>query len=74
MGHLLMALSRSFDLVIVDTPADNSGGAARMIASRAGTSLLLVRANRTSRTAVVKLADQLQQLGASVVGVALNHA
>ena len=69
---LLESLIRDFDVVIIDTPAANEHNEAQIIATRAGSALLLAHKNISSIPEMTQLARSLQQTGAAVVGSVLN--
>jgi chain length determinant protein tyrosine kinase EpsG len=69
---LLESLIRDFDVVIIDTPAANEHNEAQIIATRAGSALLLAHKNISSIPEMTQLARSLQQTGATVVGSVLN--
>jgi chain length determinant protein tyrosine kinase EpsG len=69
---LLESLIRDFDVVIIDTPAANEHDEAQIIATRAGSALLLAHKNISSIPEMTQLARSLQQTGAAVVGSVLN--
>ena len=69
---LLESLIRDFDVVIIDTPAANEHDEAQIIATRAGSALLLAHKNISSIPEMTQLARSLQQTGAEVVGSVLN--
>jgi chain length determinant protein tyrosine kinase EpsG len=69
---LLESLIRDFDVVIIDTPAANEHDEAQIIATRAGSALLLAHKNISSIPEMTQLARSLQQTGAVVVGSVLN--
>jgi chain length determinant protein tyrosine kinase EpsG len=71
-SELLQAISRDFDVVIIDTPAASVYADAQTIAARAGAALLLARKNRSSLPDIAELTQSLQQSGATLVGSVLN--
>jgi len=72
LGHLLDSVSRSFDVVLIDTPASNDYADAEIISARAGAALVLTRKHRTTLPAVRRMANRLQDNGVALVGTVLN--
>ncbi|HEX2251162.1 MAG TPA: Wzz/FepE/Etk N-terminal domain-containing protein [Gemmatimonadales bacterium] len=72
MRALLQELSKSFDLVILDTPPVLATADAGILASLADGVLLVVRAGQTDRIAAKRAHQQLVNVGARVVGTVLN--
>jgi polysaccharide biosynthesis transport protein len=72
MRGLLQELSKSFDLVILDTPPVLATADAGIMASLADGVLLVVRAGQTDRVAAKRAHQQLVNVGARVVGTVLN--
>lgn len=68
----LRALSRDFDVVIMDTPAAGIYADAQTIAVRAGSALMLARKNHSSFPDIVELSSSLRHSGATLVGSVLN--
>lgn len=72
MRVLLQELSKSFDLVILDTPPVLATADAGILASLADGVLLVVRAGQTDRVAAKRAHQQLVNVKARVVGTVLN--
>lgn len=72
MRVLLQELSKSFDLVILDTPPVLATADAGILASIADGVLLVVRAGHTDRVAAKRAHQQLVNVGARIVGTVLN--
>lgn len=72
-GELLMQVSQSFDVVLIDTPACESFADAEIIAARAGAALVVARKNRSPLRGVVDLTRRLQDTGVAVIGSVLTH-
>jgi Mrp family chromosome partitioning ATPase/uncharacterized protein involved in exopolysaccharide biosynthesis len=72
MRVLLQELSKSFDLVILDTPPVLATADAGILAALADGVLLVVRAGQTDRIAAKRAHQQLVNVGARVVGTVLN--
>ena len=71
---LIAHLRSRFGFVVIDTPpllAVSDGG---VVAKAADGALVVVRANRTDRTAVATAMEQLRQIDAPLLGVILNAA
>ena len=71
-GDVIEDARASFDVVIVDTPALESGDDALFSASQAGAALLVARNNHTRFAAFNDLARGLVNSGIEVVGSVLN--
>jgi succinoglycan biosynthesis transport protein ExoP len=72
MRVLLQELSKSYDLVILDTPPVLATADAGILASLADGVLLVVRAGQTDRVAAKRAHQQLVNVGARIVGTVLN--
>jgi len=70
----LHALSRDFDVVIIDTPAAKKYADAQTVAVRAGAAIMVARKNQSSLPEMVLLTRSLQESGATLVGSVLNDA
>jgi chain length determinant protein tyrosine kinase EpsG len=68
----LNALSGSYDVIIIDTPAGSETADAQTIAVRAGAALMLARKNISLMPELARLARGLQLSGATLVGSVLN--
>ncbi len=73
-GNLLEAACLQFDVIIIDTPASSDYSDAEIVASRAGTALVVGRKNKTLVPEIIHLAQRLQSDGVSVVGSVFNDA
>ena len=71
-GQLLGNAAQRFDVIIIDTPADNDFSDAEIIAVRAGAALMLARKNKSLLPNVALLARRLQEGGVALVGSVLN--
>jgi Mrp family chromosome partitioning ATPase len=70
---LLEQMADSFDYVFIDTPSNDVGPDARLIAARAGAALLVGRKGQSRVSVLRRLLKQLN-LGPSIVaGVVLNE-
>jgi polysaccharide biosynthesis transport protein len=72
MNQLLAALREDYDVVIIDTPPVLVAADAAAISGSSDGVLLVVRAGRTPRDAARRTMQQLQAVGANVVGFVLN--
>ena len=63
-----------YDHVVIDSPPVVPVTDARMIAARCDTTILVVRANRTSRNAIAFANLMLNRVGARLLGVVVNDA
>lgn len=64
---------RDFEFTIIDTPPASLCADGRRISTMVGYALIVARANASRMADVSKLADQLQDDGARVVGTVLNE-
>ena len=68
----LQQASRSYDVVIIDTPAANLGNDAQLIACRARGALVIARKNATRIEAIDRLTEHFRSIGVDVLGAILN--
>lgn len=74
MLGLIRTLADQFDLLILDTPPVLAVADASVIAALADGVLLVVRAGQTSRTEALMAVQQLDNVGARLLGAVLNDA
>lgn len=72
MGILLAGAADRFDIVLIDSPPVLAAPDASVLAARAGSTLLVVRAGNTGRALAQDAMQQLAAVGANVVGAVLN--
>jgi protein-tyrosine kinase len=70
---LLEQMTDSFDYVFIDTPANDAGPDARLIAARAGAALLVGRKGSSRVFLLRRLLSQLNMGPSFVAGVVLNE-
>ena len=70
-SDLLSEFSQHYDVIIVDTPAAEDGPEAQIVAARAKGCVLVARRNSSDFDAVSRLANDVKELGATVIGSAL---
>jgi protein-tyrosine kinase len=70
---LLEQMADSFDYVFIDTPSNDNGPDARLIAARAGASLLVGRQGHSRVAPLRRLLSQLNMGPSVVAGVVLNQ-
>jgi len=70
---LLANESRSFDVVLIDTPAAESSSDAQAIAARAGGALVVAREHRSRMESLARLTASIQSTHAEVVGCVFNR-
>ena len=70
---LLRHLSRSFDVILFDTPACKKQADAETIGARAGGALILARKDASRLADVLDLQNRLQRAGTSIAGAVLNR-
>jgi protein-tyrosine kinase len=68
LTHLIEEASRSFDLILIDTPCMSMYGDAQVVARAAGGALVTVRRHHTTAAALSRLATDLNSTGTAVVG------
>ncbi|HMM54766.1 MAG TPA: chain length determinant protein tyrosine kinase EpsG [Candidatus Desulfobacillus sp.] len=71
-ANLLANLAVEYDVILIDTPAVESGADAQAIAAHAGAALLLARKDHTALAALQGLSTGLQEAGAKVLGAVLT--
>ena len=69
---LLQAAGSRYDIVVLDTPPVLLASDASILAARADGVLLVVRAGKTGRTVAQDALQQLNAVGANVLGAVLN--
>ena len=70
---LLEQMTESFDYVLIDTPSNDNGPDARLIAARAGAALLVGRQGHSRVAPLRRLLSQLSKGPSVVAGVVLNQ-
>ncbi|MCX9156656.1 chain length determinant protein tyrosine kinase EpsG [Niveibacterium sp. 24ML] len=70
--RLIEQVSKSFDVVIIDTPAADIAADANVVAARAGASLVVARRDHTPAPKIHALTKDLSGANALVVGSVLN--
>lgn len=71
-SDLLEQTSRSFDLVIIDTPPLSTFADAAIIAAQVDACLLVVRESTVRRRELLAAREQFDKIGARLLGVVLN--
>lgn len=71
-ARLIEQTSKSFDVIIVDTPAATTGADAQVAAARTGASLLVARRDHTPAPTLQALAATLSTPSSVVIGSVLN--
>lgn len=74
LGRLLSHLREQFDVVLVDSPPVGIVADAAVLAPQVDGVLLVVRAGHTRKDAAEQAKQQLQQVGARLLGAVLNDA
>src|SRR3954470_19271166 len=72
MRHVLKAVSEKYDLVVIDTPPTSVVSDAIPLVKSVDGVLVVARLGRTTRDSSTHLRDQLNNLGAYVLGVVVN--
>jgi non-specific protein-tyrosine kinase len=73
MRRLIDRLEHEADMVILDTPPALPVTDAALLAARVNGTLLVTEAGRTRRASARQALDSLNQVGANILGVALNR-
>ncbi len=71
-AQVMESLIEGFDRIVIDTPPVMSVADARILASAADASILVVRCNKSKRKLSMMALEGLQSVGAKVVGVIVN--
>lgn len=69
---LLMNAAQLYDVVLIDTPAGQDSADAEIIASRAGSAIMIVRKNASMLADSVNMGRTLRDSGVAMVGSILN--
>ncbi len=72
-GDLLKRLADRFDLIVIDAPPLLGGGEARVLAAQADAAVLVLRAERATRSAARLACDRVAGVGCHLLGFAFNH-
>ncbi|GJM39857.1 MAG: hypothetical protein DHS20C20_01390 [Ardenticatenaceae bacterium] len=72
MRHLLDVLDRQYDFVVVDSPPVLSVTDAAVLSATAGTTLVVVRANKSRKDEFKQVVERLADVNANLAGVVLN--
>lgn len=71
-AELLAQVGHDYDVILMDTPAIETGADVQTIAARAGAALLVARKDHSLLPALQGLASALSDSGAAVVGAVMN--
>jgi receptor protein-tyrosine kinase len=72
-SQLLDYAAAQFEAVIIDTPANAEGPDAALLANRAGSAVLVVRADATRQAEARRFALALEQARTNVLGLVFNE-
>ena len=72
MAHLLAYLKDHYDLVLIDTPPMLQIPDARVVGRLVDSVIMVVRANKTTRTAVLAACQRFSEDGTKILGTILN--
>lgn len=72
-AEVLEELSKTYDFVVIDTPALNEGLDAVALAPHVDGCVLVVRAGKTGRQDLVRAREQIQEAGGKIVGLVFNQ-
>lgn len=73
-SNLLEMAHHQFDVILIDTPAGGGFADAEIIASRAGSALMVCRKNKTLLPDISSMTQRLQNGGVTLIGSVLNDA
>lgn len=73
MSELLMAMGRSYDIVVVDTPPVLAASDAASMAAHTGADVVVVVSHKGRRRHVARAMTKLELVGSNVVGFVLNR-
>lgn len=73
MGEIIERLKEEADYVLFDTPPVVAVTDAAVLATRVDGVLLVVSANKTKRELAQRAKEQLEKVGANIIGVVLNN-
>ena len=71
-GQLLQRLEAQYDLVIIDSPPLLVVADARILGAQAGMTVIVARADKTTRQELKQACQRLVSVGSSLLGVVLN--
>ena len=71
-ADLLDELARDYDMIVIDAPPVLPVADARILSARVDATLLVLRANKSSRKTAQHARDSLARVGGRVLGVAVN--
>jgi succinoglycan biosynthesis transport protein ExoP len=71
---LIEIVSGKYDYVLIDAPPAGPVSDARILSALVDVTLLVVRADRTTRHSAVRTRDALRSVGANILGVVINDA
>lgn len=71
-GRLLAGLSKSFDVILIDTPSAQQASDAQVVAQRARAALIVGRKDKTKSNEISQLAAVMAGSGIKILGAALN--
>ena len=72
MRHLLEVLDKQYDFVVVDSPPVLSVTDAAVLSALAGTTLVVVRANKSRKEEFKQVVERLEDVNANLAGAVLN--
>ena len=72
MSRLLKHLKQQFDLIVIDTPPMLQIPDARVVGRLADSVIMVIRANKTTRTAVMAACQRFSEDGTKILGTILN--
>lgn len=73
MGELITHLAAAYDHVIFDAPPIASSDDTRLVAALADATVIVARSGATSRNDLIEARNQLQMLGANVIGLVIRN-
>lgn len=73
MNNLIQELKQNFDVVLLDCPPTLPVADAAILGARADGVILVYKAGKTSRYALLRTKNQLEQLNVKILGVVINN-
>ena len=71
-GRLLQRLETQYDLIVIDSPPLLAVADARILGAQAGLTVLVARADKSTRQDIRQACQQLVSVGGSLLGIVLN--
>jgi receptor protein-tyrosine kinase len=72
LGDVLAAASEEYDRILIDSPPVLAVADSRVVANQCDVTVLVLRAEKTTRKQVTAAGEQLASVGAKILGAVLN--